>query len=276
MARNTKRRTKPNEQLSPQQQKLFDLLTVVTETAKAKGWQTEITALDKTNFRYATVMVHRVMRGGFGFADVSGLFEITCDQKIKISYQATSFHNYGLADLYDAISNEFWKLPWVKPKQSDKSPVKPQNFIVLQRLIRRFHNIARQLKHRHEDRSTIIIKDEYDVQDLLHSLLRGLYDDVRAEEYCPSYAGSSSKMDFLLKEERVVIETKMTNAKLKDKQVGEQLIIDIKKYQQHPDCGRLICFVYDPNGYLKNPVSLETDLSGMHDKMEVKVIVVSV
>jgi hypothetical protein len=266
--------TKPRKRQTNERQKLNDLVDMVLRMAEVKGWRAEIAALDKTNFRYATVAVSRVTPGSS--VHVSGLFEITCDQKTKISYQCTSFHSYGLPDLYDAIGNEVWKLPWVKPKQSEKTPPSIETSLNLEKLLRRFHNIARQLKHRHEDRSTIIIKDEYDVQDLLHGLLRGLYDDVRTEEYCPSYAGSSSRMDFLLKQERVVIETKMTNEKVKDKQIGEQLIIDIKKYQKHPDCKRLICFVYDPGGYLKNPTSLEADLSGVHETMEVKIIVVSV
>src|SRR6266567_7130537 len=36
----------------------------------------------------------------------------------------------------------------------------------------RFHIIARQLRHRHNDRPTLIIENEYDVQDLFHALLR--------------------------------------------------------------------------------------------------------
>ena len=54
------------------------------------------------------------------------------------------------------------------------------------------------------------IKDEYDVQDLLNALLRLNFDDVRPEEYTPSYAGSSTRVDFLLKKEKIVIEVKKT------------------------------------------------------------------
>lgn len=83
-------------------------------------------------------------------------------------------------------------------------------------------------------------------------------------------------MDFLLKAEQIVIEAKFASSSLRDKQIGEQLIVDIQKYQAHPDCKRLICFVYDPNGEIKNPQGLESDLSRTHDKVEVKVIVVSI
>ncbi|HMF22825.1 MAG TPA: hypothetical protein VKG24_11965 [Pseudolabrys sp.] len=143
-------------------------------------------------------------------------------------------------------------------------------------MLRRFHRIVRQLKHRHGDRSGFDVQDEYDVQDLLHAILRGLFDDVRSEEYTPSYAGGSSRMDFLLKSQQIAIEVKFANRALRDKQVGEQLLIDIGRYQSHQDCRRLICFVYDPFGHLRNPAGLEADLSKTIGKLEVKVIVVSV
>lgn len=78
----------------------------------------------------------------------------------------------------------------------------------LENIFNKFHIIARQLLIRRENRSTLEITDEYDVQDLLHSLLRLYFDDVRPEEWAPSYAGSSSRMDFLLKEIKIVIEVK--------------------------------------------------------------------
>ena len=128
-------------------------------------------------------------------------------------------------------------------------------------LIRRFHKVARQLRSRHASRNTIEIEDEYDVQDLFHSLLRIYFDDVRAEEYTPSYAGAASRVDFLLKEEKIIIEIKKTRQGLSAKEVGEQLIIDSQRYQAHPDCNTLVCFVYDPEGRVANPRGMENDLT---------------
>ena len=119
------------------------------------------------------------------------------------------------------------------------------------------------------------ISNEYDIQDLLHGLLKSLYDDVRPEEYAPSYAGGSSRLDFLLKREQIVIEVKMANEKLRDRMIGEQLVIDIKRYQTHPDCKALLCFVYDPGGFVKNAAGLESDLSGKHNALDVRVLVLS-
>ena len=134
-------------------------------------------------------------------------------------------------------------------------------FEQIQKICDRFHNIARQLRHRHGGRPTLDIADEYDVQDLVHALLKLDFDDVRAEEWTPSYAGGSARMDFLLKSEQIVVELKMSRRGMTAKTLGEELIIDCQKYKEHPDCKRLICFVYDPQGIIVNPRGIEADLS---------------
>lgn len=141
-------------------------------------------------------------------------------------------------------------------------------------ILNNFHKVARQLKIRRENRDTLIINDEYDVQDLLHALLRIHFNDVRVEEWTPSHAGSSSRMDFLIKDLNVVIETKMTRDSLKDKKLGEELIIDIEKYFKHENCDILYCFIYDPSELINNPKALENDLSRDNGELQVKVIIV--
>lgn len=51
----------------------------------------------------------------------------------------------------------------------------------------------------------------------------------------------SSRMDFLINGENIVIETKMTRNSLRDKQIGEELIIDIERYSVHLNCEKLYC-----------------------------------
>ena len=144
----------------------------------------------------------------------------------------------------------------------------------LEKILNNFHRVVRQLRNRHDNRQTIKITDEYDVQDLLHALLLIHFEDVRPEEWTPSYAGSSNRMDFLLKNENIIIETKMTRPTLKDKKIGEELIIDIEKYSQYQNCNVLYCFVYDPQEYINNPKGLENDLSRKYEELEVNVIIV--
>lgn len=140
-------------------------------------------------------------------------------------------------------------------------------------LLSRFHIVARQLRERHQDRQTLVIEDEYDVQDLLHALLKLYYDDVRPEEWTPSYAGASARMDFLLKQQKTVLEVKKTRETLRDKKVGEELLVDIAKYREHSDCEKLYCFIYDPEQLIRNPQGLEKDLSRDEDGLKITVIV---
>lgn len=136
---------------------------------------------------------------------------------------------------------------------------------VLERIFVRFHKVARQLRDRYNNKPTLEIEDEYDVQDLLHALLQLYFDDIRAEEWTPSYAGKCARVDFLLKNEKVVIEVKKTRKGLSEKEIGDQLIIDVDRYKVHPDCKKLVCFVYDPEGRIGNPNGLMSDLNKQHD-----------
>jgi hypothetical protein len=139
-------------------------------------------------------------------------------------------------------------------------------------ICRRFHRVAKQLEVRHDSRKTVSIGDEYDVQDLLHSLLLLHFDDVREETWTASFAGSSSRTDFLLWKEGVVVEAKMARKTLRQREITDQLIIDKARYSSDPRCKTIVCFIYDPEGWCKNPAALETDLSS-HDSPRTVVIV---
>jgi hypothetical protein len=143
---------------------------------------------------------------------------------------------------------------------------------LLDTIFLRFHQVVRQLRARYDSRPTLDVKDEYDVQDLLHALLKIYFDDIRPEEWTPSYAGSSSRMDFLLKNESIVVEVKKTRDNLRDKDIGNQLLIDIARYKSHPDCKTLVCFIYDLEGYVSNPTGLVNDLNRLSNS-ELKVSV---
>jgi len=143
----------------------------------------------------------------------------------------------------------------------------------LEQLGSRFHIISRQLRDRHDNRPTLDIGDEYDVQDLMYALLRINFEDIRPEEWTPSYAGGSSRMDFLLNKEGIVVETKKTRKNLGARELSDQLIVDIDRYSKHPNCKMLFCFVYDPEGRITNPEGLEKDLTKDHDETVVRVLI---
>ncbi len=161
---------------------------------------------------------------------------------------------------------EYWQEPGSTAASTSK-------LTALESVCGRFHLVAQQLRDRHSGRQTIEVEDEYDVQDLLHALLHLHFDDIRPEEWTPSYAGGSARVDFLLKEESIIVEVKKTRAKLGARQIGDELLIDIGRYQAHPNCSALVCFVYDPEGKIANPRGLEADLSKKINDLEVRVLV---
>lgn len=169
--------------------------------------------------------------------------------------------------------------PWASlKKQIEEAAISKSTesaAILVLKILSRFHLFAKQIRERRDGRVTIDVADEYDVQDAVHAILRLFFDDIRPEEWTPSYAGGSSRIDFLLKNEEIVIEVKMTRKGLGAKELSNQLIIDIERYRKsHPNAKTLICFAYDPEGRVSNPSGIEKDLSRKENNLEVKVLIV--
>ncbi len=133
---------------------------------------------------------------------------------------------------------------------------------LLQILIRGLPRAMHPLAHRRKGAKSLSFESEYDIQDLLHSQLRPWVADIRPEEFTPSCAGSSTRMDFLLPTHKLVIETKRIRDKSHARKVGDELIIDIEHYRRHPDCVRLWCVIYDQLQLIPNPSGLVSDLEG--------------
>lgn len=246
------------------------IIKTILAVCKAKGWDTYIESEDK-DCQVGTIHASKE----FGYEEVKGVIEFSLiADRLQYSIQKTSFYDYGISALLNAISMKLENDGWTKQKDKKESKVITEPLEILLTLLRNFDKVVRQIKRRYNNRNTIEVADEYDAQDLLHAILRAFFSDVRPEEYTPSYAGGSSRIDFLLKKEKILIEVKVASQKLKEKEIGDQLIIDIKKYQIHPDCQNLYCLVYDPNGVIRNPAGLETDLSGAHNKIGVRVLIV--
>jgi len=193
------------------------------------------------------------------FSDVIESMEVAqfSNESIKKVKAAFQKHEKAYSQIIKDSKIDITKEQKILSSDSDQS---------LKSIIDKFHIFVLELKKRYNNRQGFKVQDEYDVQDLLRALLRIHFDDVREEEYTPSYAGGSKRMDFLLNKEEIVIEAKMTRKNLTDVKVGEQLTIDITYYKKHPRCKKLICFVYDPENKISNPIGLKDDLEEQSTK----------
>ncbi len=143
----------------------------------------------------------------------------------------------------------------------------------IEHICRRFHRVARELAERHGARPTFQCKNESDLQHLFHALLQLQFDDVRLEEYTPAYAKKAMRTDFFVPEEQLALVVKQTRKSIGPKKFSAQLAADIERYETHPDCTTVVCFVYDPDGHIKDPPELERDFSSARSEFGVRVIV---
>jgi hypothetical protein len=153
-------------------------------------------------------------------------------------------------------------------------PFPKESTQILKDLFLRFHSVAKQIQKRQREREPFIIRDEYDVQDLLYGLLQIYFEDIRPEEYCPSYAGTSARIDFYLKKEQITIEAKMASEKHRRRQIAKELILDKEYYRKKEKVRVLYCLVYDPDEVITNPRGFESDLNEKREDFEAKVFVV--
>ncbi|MQM24635.1 PD-(D/E)XK nuclease domain-containing protein [Glycomyces albidus] len=127
----------------------------------------------------------------------------------------------------------------------------------------------------HRDRSGLKIENEYDVQHVLHAILVLHFEEVEPEEPTPKMAGASSRLDFLLKQERVAIETKMMRTSLSLRALRDELAVDIQYFRRHPDVDSLFILVYDPAHRIINARGFERDLSTGSDGFTVRAVITS-
>jgi hypothetical protein len=150
---------------------------------------------------------------------------------------------------------------------------------LLQTIIQGLPRAMHPLTHRRKGAASLTFESEYDIQDLLHSLLRPWIADIRPEEFAPSYAGSNTRMDFLLPKHSLVLEVKRVRDKTHANKIGDELIIDIEHYRTHPQCDHLCCIVCDPANLIRNPAGLIADLEGTRSRedgsINVRVFVIS-
>jgi hypothetical protein len=182
----------------------------------------------------------------------------------------------------------YWKHPFV---QTFKAPLDRQRALIAEAsaaaptptpappvevvvtICRQFAHASRALRGRLHGRPNFEVENEYDVQDLLLALLRSHFDDVRLEEWTPTWAGAASRVDILVKAEQVMVETKMTRPGLTAAALRDELAIDVQAYATHPDCKALVILIHDPEHRIANPTGLEADLMAASAHMPVRAVV---
>lgn len=110
------------------------------------------------------------------------------------------------------------------------------------------------------------VKAEKDLQDVLFVILRSLFDDTRREEWTPSSAGNAKRVDLMIPNADLLIETKFVRNARHARTVADELRVDFESYHSHPACKAVFALVWDPKRLIADPKQLERDLSAPRTK----------
>lgn len=184
--------------------------------------------------------------------------EIDCDER------------QGLLSTCESLLGTLKAIATIKPLPYSK--IEPD--ILLSNILSNFCRFTNQLKRKRHAKRESFISDEYDVQDILHAVLKLHFDKVHPEFVIPPDMGSSKRIDFYLEDCNIAIEVKYTSESHDEKAIGKELKEDILSYSSYPQCQSLYCLIYDPELLIHNPRSFEDDLNNKStDKFRVKAFV---
>jgi hypothetical protein len=167
------------------------------------------------------------------------------------------FNDIGANDLdsalYSIIANKIDLIDIILLEDIEKSMLKlryinKSSEDIIRDILNNFANsVQRITKDRRKGHSVYSINDEYDLQDILYVIFKSVFPNMKDEDPIPKIGGKSTKIDFIFRENNILLEVKM----IKETDINElkfidQLKIDFESYHQCQWLNKLFCFVYDP------------------------------
>lgn len=202
------------------------------------------------------------------------LFEVNEVSESDINNALTSIISSDL-DIYTLLLLEEIESQHLQVKFISKTTEE-----VLRDIFYNFPNAVQKIiKNRRKGHPEFEIKDEYDVQDILYVIIKSIFPNMRDEDPIPKVGGKSTKIDLILREEKILIEVKMIKeTDSNETHFIEQLKVDFESYHKCVWLEKLFCFIYDPFKKTRD-ISNFIDLNGKRTKGEhnynVEVIVVN-
>jgi REase_DpnII-MboI len=138
---------------------------------------------------------------------------------------------------------------------------------VIRDALNNFSNAIRKISsNRRKGHPEFKIEDEYDVQDILYVILKTIFPNLKDEDAIPKVGAKSTKIDLIIREERILIEVKMMKENDgNETHFIEQLKADFESYYQCKWLRKLFCFVYDPYKRTRDTSNFN-DLNGERTK----------
>lgn len=134
---------------------------------------------------------------------------------------------------------------------------------IILRILDGIHNSMTRItnsKNRHAKRNNVYkIEDEYDLQDLVWTILKPIFPEMTNELPIAKHMGVSSRADFYIPEVKTILELKYIKSDDYAKEIPKQLDNDITWYGELPQAENLIFYIlkgdkinFDFNPMIKN------------------------
>lgn len=121
----------------------------------------------------------------------------------------------------------------------------------------RLQQAAKPLEHRRQGKTPFAISDEYDVQDLLHSLVRAYFKFVVSEEPIKKLANArATRADFVIEALGTIVEVKYVHGPNDQGRIVQELGEDLLFYEQWEHLKVFIYLVYNASD-LRDPEALD-------------------
>lgn len=243
----------------------------------------------RTWFGTALNVIPQDLEGKFRFEFDGTLFRYRIKQFLDDPHARSGFYESMQAEAREKLNISPWQYPY---NGTFRAPLAAQKQLLIEALARfgvssvtldglaQLEKLTRNLPlafailHRPiRQRPGLDISDEYDVQRILHAVAALHFEEVQDEDPTPRMAGASSRLDFLLRRERIAIEAKMMRPSLSVRQLRHDLAEDILYFRAHPNAQAIFIFIYDPDRQVTNPRGFEADLYSDSDEFPVRVVV---
>lgn len=131
-------------------------------------------------------------------------------------------------------------------------------------ICKRLRHSAQSLSARKRKKPNFVISDEYDVQDLLHAVLRAYLKQVISEEPFGKVANAASgRADLAIQKLGVLIEVKLARSAADQRRILDDFGKDLNLYAKWPHLKHLICFIY--NSHLLADAEAFEELDGTRE-----------
>jgi hypothetical protein len=157
--------------------------------------------------------------------------------------------------------------PWLpKPRPT------PEPLATLETLLRRLPLMIRQFRWRQGEQPPFRVENERDLEDLLRAVLQLRFDDVRLEGRTPAYS-AVNRSDLLLAAEKIAVAVKWAGPNFSEAELRRQCEEDVAYYSKRGGCRTLMCYVFDPEGRVRERERVETAGAGLAEGLDVRCVV---